>query len=155
MSPSVDSCVPFQCTSGARMELVLDTRPCSSAQCFIVGMGGPLTVCRNTECYETILPDQATPGGARTALSFAGTDFVLGWVWENPDLTTGIEIDWRLDPQQIASGDHYVVVRGRLPQLPNAPARTLLDQVATYLPSAAPAGACPGSDTCQVAVLRP
>jgi len=142
------SCVPANCVSGALMHIVLDTRPCS-APCISQRLGGPLTVCRNSECYSTVLPDVAPAGGAESDLFFADTTVVVGALWQNADQTTSIDIEWRLNADQVANGDHYVVTWG------SPVATTLLDEVATYSPTQPVADQCASDPVCQIAELSP
>jgi len=145
------ACVPSQCTSGALMKIQLVPAPSYGTGPSItrVGIGGgPITVCRNDECFSSTLPDEPAPGGAEASLAFAGTDLVVGSIWQNADQSIDMDIEWHLAAEQVVNGDHYVVTRDGFPT-------SLLDKAATYTPTTPGPDACAGGPVCQVVVLTP
>jgi len=145
-----DSCVAIKCSSGALMRIQLVPAP-SPGPSITGGLrGSTVTACRNAECYSTTLPDVPAAGGTETSFFFGGTTFVLGSLWQNPDQSVDMDIEWYLSASQVVNGDHYVVTLNQ-----GGVTTTLLDKTATYEPRARSPEECEGGAVCLFAVLTP
>lgn len=99
-----------------------------------------VTVCRNSECYTAALP--AVPGSdtAGAVVDFTDATMVVGTIWQETNLTTGIDIEWRVsDASVLQNGDHYVVTLVSA----SGASTTLLDKTATYQTIAPNGASCP------------
>jgi hypothetical protein len=137
-------CIPSQCTSGALLQIPVGT----SAAALV---GTTATVCRNTECYTATLPEVPAAGGGGVGVFFTDTAPVSGTLWQAPTGTIELDLEWQLDSTQVQDGDHYAVTFTSAA----GTATTLLDQTATYAPTAPGPGECSGGPVCRIAVLAP
>lgn len=146
-----DTCIAVQCTSGALMRIRLVPPPTGGSGPSISGglAGSTVTACRNNECYSTTLPDVPAAGDTEANLPFGNTTFVLGSLWQNPDQSVDMGIEWHLASDQVVDGDHYVVTLNQ-----GGVTTTLLDKLATYSAVAKAPEAC-GPGDCRIAELSP
>lgn len=97
------TCTEAGCTSGAHMRI-------DSSAAATTFTGQTVTVCRNAECYASVIPEPSTMGTG-TPFSFPATTAVHGALWSYPDQTSQLDLTWDLPwgspaPQ---SADRYVV----------------------------------------------
>jgi hypothetical protein len=137
-------CVPSQCTSGALLKI-----PVATSTAALVG--STATVCRNAECYTATLPGVPAASGGGEGVFFTDPAPVSGTLWQATTGAIELDLEWQLDSTQVQDADHYTVTFTSAA----GTATTVLDQTATYAPTAPGPGECPGGPVCQIAVLTP
>jgi hypothetical protein len=139
-----DGCTEVTCTSGAWLHIPLPL-PAASL------VGATVAVSRNSEAYAAPLPVDVLSPDSGVAVVFASSD-VAGILWQQPDQSVVLDIEWHLgSASEAVDGDHYVVT------LTDAASVTtpLLDGSATYQPTVPDPRQCTGAATCSIAELTP